>query len=112
MSKVLEESRGAWLALTEFAFWQAFDSGSRAIGGGRFRFRSFESGAIMRNLFVMTAGVMSLLVYGVSSAQYGNMMGGGTWGGGWMGYGGSWIPILLVAAVAGLVGWIIGRKGK
>jgi hypothetical protein len=40
------------------------------------------------------------------------MMGGGTWGGGWMGYGGSWIPILLVAAVAGLVGWIIGRKGK
>ena len=37
------------------------------------------------------------------------VLGGGTWGGGWMGYGGPWIPILLVTAVAGMVGWIIGR---
>lgn len=35
-------------------------------------------------------------------------MGGGTWGGGWMGYGGPWFTILLVVAVACLVGWIIG----
>jgi hypothetical protein len=100
---VVEESRGAWLALTEFAVWQAFDSGSRAIGRGRFRFRSFASGAIIKNLYVMTAGAMSMLAYRVSFAQYGNMMGGGTWGSGWMGYGGPWIPVLLVAAVAGLV---------
>jgi hypothetical protein len=66
----------------------------------------------MKILFEMTVAAVSMLAYGVSYAQYGNMMGGGTWGGGWMGYGGPWIPILLVAAVAGLVGWIIGRKGK
>jgi hypothetical protein len=58
----------------------------------------------MKNLFVLVAGAASLLACGVSSAQYGNMMGGGTWGSGWMGYGGPWIPILLVAAVAGWVG--------
>jgi hypothetical protein len=66
----------------------------------------------MKILFEMTVAAVSMLAYGVSYAQYGNMMGGGTWGGVWMGYGGPWIPILLVAAVAGLVGWIIGRKGK
>lgn len=43
-----------------------------------------------------------------ASAQSGNMMSGG---GGWMwGYGGMWMPILLVVAVAGLVVWIVKRK--
>jgi hypothetical protein len=40
----------------------------------------------------------------------GMMSGYGT---GWMGgYAGIWVPILLVAGVAGLVGWIIGQKRK
>jgi hypothetical protein len=66
----------------------------------------------MKNLRDMTVGAVPLLASGVSSAQYGNMTGGGTWGSGWMGYGGPWVPILLAIVVAGLVGWAIGRKGK
>jgi hypothetical protein len=39
------------------------------------------------------------------------MMNGGTWGAGWMGgYGGMWVPILLVAVVVGLVVWVVKRK--
>ena len=35
------------------------------------------------------------------------------WGGGWMGgYGGSWVPILLVIVAVGLVAWFIKQKGK
>ncbi|MCP8688252.1 hypothetical protein [Marinobacterium sedimentorum] len=35
------------------------------------------------------------------------------YGSGWMGgHGGVWVMILLVAVVAGLVGWIIGKKRK
>lgn len=34
-----------------------------------------------------------------------------SYGTGWMGgYGGIWVPILLVAVVAGLVGWIVAHK--
>ena len=47
------------------------------------------------------------------------MMGGsgtgwmGNYGTGWMGgYGGIWVLILLVAVVAGIVGWIIAQKKK
>ena len=33
--------------------------------------------------------------------------------GGWMGgYGGGWVVIVLVAVVAGLVGWIVGQRKK
>ena len=47
-----------------------------------------------------------------SQGGYG-MMGG--YGAGWMGgggYGGIWLLVLLVAVVAGLVGWIIAQKRK
>lgn len=41
----------------------------------------------------------------------GSMMDG--YGFGWMGgYGGIWLPILLVVAIAGLVVWIVKQKGK
>jgi len=54
-----------------------------------------------------------LLATGVSLAQSGNMMNGGTWGGGWMGgYGGIGLPILLVIVVVVLVAWIVQRKGN
>lgn len=41
------------------------------------------------------------------------MMNGGMWGFGWMGgYGGYWMPILLVAAVVTLVVWVVKQSGK
>ena len=67
----------------------------------------------MKTLRAMAVGALSLLAPGVSSAQNGNMMNGGTWGVGWMGgYGGPWGPILLVIVVAGFVAWVVKQKGK
>jgi ABC-type cobalamin transport system permease subunit len=47
------------------------------------------------------------------------MMNGGTGSDGWMngygamgGYGGIWVPALLVIAVVGLVAWIVTQKRK
>ena len=67
----------------------------------------------MKTLFVMAVGTVTLLATRVSWAQNGNMMNGGTWGSGWMGgYGGIWMPILLIIVVAGFVAWIVKRGGK
>ena len=55
--------------------------------------------------------VPPLLASGAAFAQSGHMMNGGFWDGGWMaGYGGIWMPILLVVAVAAIVVLIIKRK--
>lgn len=49
---------------------------------------------------------------GLAHAQGGPMMNGGMWTGRWMGgYGGMWVPILLVVIVALLV-WIVIQKRK
>ncbi|MGB5081514.1 MAG: hypothetical protein WBO23_12310 [Burkholderiales bacterium] len=38
---------------------------------------------------------------------------GGSYGFGWMGgYGGIWVPILLVILVAGVVAWVVSQKKK
>lgn len=67
----------------------------------------------MKTLLALAVGIVSLLTAGVSLAQNGNMMNGGTWGVGSMGgYGGIWVPILLVIVVAGFVAWIVKRGGK
>lgn len=67
----------------------------------------------MKNLSSIAIATASLLAAGAASAQNGNMMNGGGWGSGWMGgYGGIWMPILLIVVVAGLVALIIGRKDK
>jgi hypothetical protein len=71
----------------------------------------------MKKPFAAVVGTVSLLAGGVASAQQnGNMMGGGgMWGGSWMGgYGGMgiWVPILVVALIAGLVIWAVKQKGK
>lgn len=67
----------------------------------------------MKPLPVMSVAAVSLLTTGVSWAQNGNMMNGGAWGSGWMdGYGGFWMPILLVIVVAGLVEWVVKRSGR
>jgi len=48
-----------------------------------------------------------------SQGGYGSGMMGG-YGAGWMGggYGGIWLPVLLVVAVAGLVAWVVAQKKK
>ena len=73
----------------------------------------------MKTLFAMAVGTVTLLATGVSLAQNGNMMNGGTWGDGWMGgsggmggYGGIWVPTLLVIVVIGLVAWVGTQKRK
>lgn len=67
----------------------------------------------MKTFFAMALAAVALLSTGVSFAQSANMMNGGTWGVVWMGgYGGIWMPVLLVIVVAGLVAWILKRDGK
>lgn len=67
----------------------------------------------MKTLLSMTVGVVPLLSSGVASAQTGSMMGGGNSDFGWMGgYGGFWMPVLLIVVVVALVVLAIQRKDK
>lgn len=68
----------------------------------------------MKSLLIAIVGTASVLNSSVSLAQSGNMMGGsGMWGYGWMGgYGSSWLPILLVIVIVGLVIWVISQNRK
>ena len=55
----------------------------------------------MRTLLAVAVGTVPLLTTRVASAQSRYMMNGDMWGSGWMGgYGGAWLPILLVSVVA------------
>jgi hypothetical protein len=64
----------------------------------------------MKNTLSLAAALVS--ASGTALAQGGHMMNDGFWGGGWMGgYGGPWVPILVVAVV-GLVAWIVVQKRK
>ena len=66
----------------------------------------------MKNLLAITVGSAPLWVSVAASAQAGPMMSGGMWDGGWMGgYGGYWVPVLLLVIV-GLVAWIAMQKRK
>lgn len=62
----------------------------------------------MKSLTSMAVGLASMLASGVSSAQSGYMMDGGGWMGG---YGGFWVPVLLVVLV-GVVVWAVLQKRK
>ena len=65
----------------------------------------------MKNLLIIAFGTVPLLTTGVSFAQSGNMMNGGAWGNSWMGgYGGIWMPILMIAVVVAVVVWIVKQK--
>lgn len=67
----------------------------------------------MKTMLWLTVGTVPLLGAGEALAQTGNMMGGGMGGFGWMGgYGGIWVPILLVIVVAGVVAWMVKQKDK
>lgn len=66
----------------------------------------------MKSLMAKIVGCVSVLASGVSSAQSGGMMNGGSMWGGWMGgYGGYWGPILLVVVV-GIVVWAVLQRRK
>ncbi len=67
----------------------------------------------MNTLRTSLAGLVPLLSTGAALAQSGHMTNSGMGGFGWMGgYGGIWLPILVVIAVAGLVAWVVKQKGK
>jgi len=67
----------------------------------------------MKTLLAVVVGTLALFVTGVSLAQGGHMMDGGSWGVGWMGgFGGIWVPIVLVIVAVGLLLWVVQRKGK
>lgn len=67
----------------------------------------------MNALRSLGVGLASLFATGSALAQYGNMMHGDTWGSGWMGgYGGYWMPILVLAVVVGLVVWVVKQQKK
>lgn len=67
----------------------------------------------MKALHSLTLGCAPLLSSGVTMAQTGTMMGGGNSGFGWMGgYGGVWMPVLLIVVVVALVVLVIQRRDK
>lgn len=67
----------------------------------------------MKTIHSMAVATASLLSSGVVIAQTGSMMGGGGSGFGWMdGYGGFWMPVLLIVVVIALVVLVIQRKDK
>lgn len=69
-------------------------------------------GVVMKSKLVVAVGAVPLFLAGNATAQNGQMMNGGMGGGGWMGgYGGYWLPILLVVVI-GLVAWVVMQKRK
>ena len=73
----------------------------------------------MKTLLAMAVARLSLCMPALASAQSGNMMNGGNWGGGWMatyggmgGYGGAWVPALVVVALIVLAVLVITQNRK
>ena len=64
----------------------------------------------MKSLYAIAVAAGTSVATGAASAQN-QMMNGGWGGGGWMGsgYGGYWVPVLVVVVV-GLVAWIVMQK--
>ena len=62
-------------------------------------------------MHAIALATVPVLTTGVSFAQSPNMMNGGSWGNSWMGgYGGIWMPILMIIVVVALVVWIVKQK--
>lgn len=65
----------------------------------------------MNALYKVGAGSALSFATGSTFAQSGTMMNGGMWGPGWMGgYGGYWMPLLVLAVVVGLVVWVVKQR--
>ena len=91
------------------------DSPQRSGFGSALLVSSLRPGEFMKTLLAIAIGTVPLLATGVSYAQDGNMTNSGMGGAGWMGgYGGLWMPILVVVVivVVGLAAWVVTRKGK
>jgi hypothetical protein len=67
----------------------------------------------MRAFRSVARALAPLLAVDLAFAQSGHMMNNDTWGVGWMGgYGGIWVPILLVVVVAGVVARIVKGRAR
>jgi hypothetical protein len=65
----------------------------------------------MKTLPILALAGVPLLATGAALAQDGHMMSGGTWDAAWMGgYGGAWVPIVLVIVLVGFAVWVVKRK--
>ena len=65
----------------------------------------------MKTLFAAAGAALAGWLPAVATAQSGPMMTGGMGGGGWMwGYGGMWMPVILLVVVVALVVWVVKRK--
>ena len=66
----------------------------------------------MKNWLALSVGTLPSFVTGAAWAQGGRTMNDSMGSGGWMGgYGGYWMPVLLVVVI-GLVVWIVMQKRK
>tara|TARA_R110002074_G_scaffold170006_1_gene332217 strand:+ start:53656 stop:53967 length:312 start_codon:yes stop_codon:yes gene_type:complete len=82
----------------------------RSLAMKRMNLRKNLNAAVWIGGTIMAANALADTQQGGSGT---GMMGGSDTGTGMMGgYGGMWVPILIVAVVAGLVGWIIAQKRK
>lgn len=80
----------------------------------RMNFRKTLSAVVLMSGLIAAASALAQAQsgYGPGNGRSG-MMGGD--GAGWMGgygFGGMWVPILVVIVVAGLVAWIVAQKKK
>jgi uncharacterized membrane protein len=67
----------------------------------------------MKTMHSMAAGAALLLTKDVVMAQSISMMeGGNSWFGSMGGYGGFWMPVLLIVVVVALVGLVVQHKDK
>jgi len=67
----------------------------------------------MMTFFAAAIGTEPVSATGVSMVRNVSMMNGGVWSDSWMGgYGGVWMPLLLVIVLAGVAAWVVNRGGK
>jgi hypothetical protein len=72
-----------------------------------------QAGELMSARQGVGVGLASLLATGSTLAQDGTMMNDSMRDSGWMdGYGGYWMPILVLAVVVGLVVWVVKQQKK
>jgi uncharacterized membrane protein len=74
--------------------------------------RQLELEPVMKKSFAVAVGAVPLLVARAALAQNGSMMNGSMGSRGWMGgYGGYWLPVVLVV-LACVVAWVVIRRRK
>lgn len=72
-----------------------------------------QAGELMRALQSVGVGLASLLATVSTPAQTGTMMNDGMRNSGWMdGYGGYWMPVLVLAVVVFLVVWVVKQQKR